>query len=135
MKKQTWMALVVCAACFTHAAPLNEREAGLVKARLVPAPKRVDLTDGPDVVLNDALAVTLACTKDGALAEKQVRETFKAWFGCRPKVTSAAPSDTVPKIAGAYRIVSTKGTLRIEAADAGVGSAAVGYGHGEEDLV
>ncbi|HHU15516.1 MAG: family 20 glycosylhydrolase [Kiritimatiellae bacterium] len=121
MRKQNWIIMAVCAcvAYASHAAPLNAREANIIKARLVPAPKRVDLTDGPDVVLNDALAVTLACTKDGALAEKQVRETFKAWFGCRPKVTSAAPSDTVPKIAGAYRIVSTKGTLRIEAADAG----------------
>ncbi|MGI6389633.1 MAG: hypothetical protein ACOX7Q_05460 [Kiritimatiellia bacterium] len=70
MRKQNWIIMAVCAcvAYASHAAPLNAREANIIKARLVPAPKRVDLTDGPDVVLNDALAVTLACAKDGALA-------------------------------------------------------------------
>ena len=119
MKKRSWMILVVCASCVTHAAPLNEREAGLVKARLVPAPKRVELGDGPEVVLDDALAVTLSCAKESDLARKQVRAMFKAWFGCRPQVSVAEPGDSAPKIADAYRIHASKGALRIDAADAG----------------
>jgi len=108
MKKRSWMILVVCASCVTHAAPLNEREAGLVKARLVPAPKRVELGDGPEVVLDDALAVTLSCAKESDLARKQVRAMFKAWFGCRPEVSVAAPGDAAPRLADAYRIAAER---------------------------
>ncbi|HRR32507.1 MAG TPA: family 20 glycosylhydrolase [Kiritimatiellia bacterium] len=121
MKKQRWTVMVVCAcvACVWSAAPLNGREAGLIKTRLVPAPQRVELSDGPEVVLDDTLTVALACAKEGDLAQKQVRAWFKAWFGCRPKVIVVESDDTVPQLADAYRISAAKGALRIEAADAG----------------
>ncbi|MDD2456625.1 MAG: hypothetical protein PHE10_09895, partial [Kiritimatiellae bacterium] len=54
MRKKQWIVMMVCAACLTHAAPLNEREAGIIKSRLAPAPQRVELGDGADVTL-DAL--------------------------------------------------------------------------------
>ncbi|MDD4623670.1 MAG: glycoside hydrolase family 20 zincin-like fold domain-containing protein, partial [Kiritimatiellae bacterium] len=119
MRKKQWIVMMVCAACLTHAAPLNEREAGIIKSRLAPAPQRVELGDGAAVTLDDKLAVTLACAKESDLAKKQVSAMFKAWFGSRPVVTLAAPGDTLPKVADAYRIEAANNALRIEAADAG----------------
>ena len=101
MSKRALIAIAFCAACVSDAAPLNEREASVIKSRLVPAPQSVALGDGPEVALDSALAVTLACAKEGALAERQVRALFKAWFGCKPKVAAAAPGDAAPRPADA----------------------------------
>lgn len=119
MKKKPWIILTVCAAGLLQAAPLNEKEAHIIKARLVPAPQLIELTDGPDVVLDDSLRISLACAKDGPLALKQTAETFKTWFGVKPKVKTVAVSDHTPQKADAYRIVAAKGALTVEAADAG----------------
>ena len=58
------LAVACCAAGLLQAAALNEKEARLVKARLVPAPQEMTLTDGPDVMLDGALSVSFACAKD-----------------------------------------------------------------------
>ncbi|MDD4017295.1 MAG: family 20 glycosylhydrolase [Kiritimatiellae bacterium] len=108
----------LCAAGMLQAAPLNEKEARIIKSRLTPAPQSVTLTDGPDVVLDKTLKVTLACAKDGPLAVKQTAETFAAWFGVKPDLR-AVTSDRAPQKADAYRMTASKGTLAIEAADAG----------------
>jgi hypothetical protein len=46
------------------AAPLDEKEAHIVKARLVPAPQSIELTDGPDVVFDSSHQRSLACATD-----------------------------------------------------------------------
>jgi N-acetyl-beta-hexosaminidase len=119
MKKSGWIVVAFCAVGMLHAAPLNEREARIVKMRLVPAPRSVELTDGPDVVIDGSLNVTLACAKDGPFALKQTAETLKAWFGVEPELKAAAVSDRVPQQPDAYRITTSRGALTIEAADAG----------------
>ena len=40
-----------------QAAPLNEKESRIIKARMVPAPQSINLTDGADVVLDKTLKV------------------------------------------------------------------------------
>jgi len=121
MKKQKWIILgaSICVTWMSYAAVLNEHEASLIKTRLVPAPQRVELGDGPEVVLDDALAVTLSCSRESEQALEHVNAMFKTGFGCRPKVAIAAPGDSVPQRADAYRINAVKGMLKIEAADAG----------------
>ena len=116
--KMMTLAVACCAAGLLQAAALNEKEARIVKARLVPAPRAVTLTDGPDVVFDGTLDVSFVCAKDEKAALKEVGALFKAWFGVAPKLT-AGTAGNVPQKADAYRITATKGTLAIEAADAG----------------
>ena len=118
MKKTQWVAMSVCAAGMLQAAPLNEKEAGIVKSRLVPAPQSVTLTEGPDVVIDGALRVSFACAKEEQSAAKEVGRLFKAWFGVAPDL-KPAKVECVPQKADAYRITATKGALAIEAADIG----------------
>ncbi|MDA3927068.1 MAG: family 20 glycosylhydrolase [Kiritimatiellae bacterium] len=110
--------LAFCACGILQAAPLNTKESHIIKARLVPAPQSISLTDGADVVMDKSIKITLACRKDETLAEKQIRKTFKAWFGFKPEIKIVKP-EHVEKKADAYRITAEKGTLAIEAADAG----------------
>lgn len=119
MRTARWMVAIICAAGTLQAAPLNEKEAQIVKARLVPAPQSIELTDGPDVVLDGSLTISLACAKEASLALKQTADTFKAWFGAKPGLKAVAGSERMPQKADAYRIVATQGALLIEAADAG----------------
>ncbi len=119
MKITKWMIVIICAARLLQAAPLNNKEARIVKARLVPAPQSIELTDGPDVVFDDSLKVSLACAKEAPLALKQTADTFKAWFGTKPELKAVTGSEGMPQGADAYRIVAAQDTLLIEAADAG----------------
>ena len=118
MKKTQWIVITVCAAGLLQAAPLNEKEARIIKARLVPAPQSITLTDGPDVVLDKTLNLTFACAKDNPNAAKEVSQLFKAWFGFSPTLTTK-DSAHAPQKADAYRITASQGTLTIEAADIG----------------
>ncbi len=113
------MMTVFCVAGLLQAAPLNEKESRIVKARLVPAPQSIELTDGPDVVFDGSLKVSLACAKEGPLALKQTADTFKAWFGIKPELKAVTGSEGMPLQADAYRIVAKQGALLIEAADVG----------------
>ena len=112
------LAVFCCAFGMLQAAPLNEKESRIIRARLVPAPQKVALTDGADVVLDKSLKVSLACAKDEALAAKQTRKSFKKWFGFSPEMKLIKPEYVADK-ADAYRITAVKGALTIEAADAG----------------
>lgn len=120
MMKGKWITLPVtcCVVGLLQAAPLNQKEERIIKSRLVPAPKSVSLTDGPDVVLDGTLGVTLACTKEGPAAAKEVRRLFKAWFGITPTLASGDASRPF-QTADAYRITANDKTLSIEAADLG----------------
>ena len=116
--KRVAITVACCLTGLLQAAPLNENESRIVKARLVPAPRSVALTDGPDVVLDGALGVTFACAKDQPDAAKAVALLFKEWFGLSPAL-KAGSSGRLPQKADAYRITAAKGTLAIEAADIG----------------
>lgn len=109
------MFITICAAGLLQAAPLNEKEARIVKARLVPAPQSIELSDGPDVVFDGSLEISLACAKEGPLALKQTADKFKAWFGTKPSLKAVAGSERMPQKADAYRIVAAQGALLIEA--------------------
>lgn len=113
------MMSMLCSISMLRAAPLNAKESRIIKARLVPAPQSIELGDSADVVLDDLLEFSLACAKEAPLALKQTADTFKAWFGTKPKLKAVTGSDSMPKKADAYRIVAKQGTLLIEAADAG----------------
>ncbi len=112
------LAAVCCMAGLLQAAPLNEKEARIVKSRLVPAPQSVSLTDGPDVVLDQSLSVTFACAKDGPAAAQEVGRLFKDWFGISPKLNPGSAA-SAPQPADAYRLAAKAKTLAIEAADLG----------------
>jgi len=116
--KRLTMAVACCLAGLLQATPLNEKEARIVKARLVPAPQSITLTDGSDVVLDKTLNVSFVCAKGDGPAAKEVAQLFKAWFGFLPKITSGG-SGRAPQKADAYRIAASKETLVIEAADIG----------------
>jgi len=111
-------AAACCVAGVLQAAPLNEKEAKIVKSRLIPAPRSIVLTDGPDVVLGGTVGVTLACAKDGPAASQEVGRLFKEWFGIAPKLASG-DAGRAPRPADAYRITASNGSLAIEAADLG----------------
>ncbi len=113
-----WMAGACCVVGVSRAAPLNEAESRLIKARLVPAPQTVTLTDGPDIVMDASLEVMFACARDQQVAAEQTAETFKAWFGVSPDLKPAKAAQ-VPQKPDAYRIIAARGSLTIEAADAG----------------
>lgn len=105
-------------AALAGAAPLNEKESRIIKARLVPMPQAAALTDGPDVVFDDALRVTFACATNHALAAREVGALFRAWFGISPAL-AAGDAARAPQTADAYRIAASQGRLTIEAADLG----------------
>ncbi len=117
-RKRMTLAAVCCVAGLLQAVPLNEKEAKIVKARLVPAPQSVALSDGPDVVLDTTIKVSFACAKDGPAAALEVGKLFKEWFGIAPKL-GAGDAGRAPQKADAYRLAASKGLLSIEAADLG----------------
>ena len=116
--KMLAMVIVCCTAGALRAAPLNEKEAKIIRARLVPAPQSVTLTDGPDVVVDGTLGVFFACAKDEQIAAKEVGQLFKAWFGVAPDL-KPVKSERMLQKSDAYRLTVSKGTLIIEAADIG----------------
>lgn len=113
-----WAIAAWCAGHLIHAASLNEAEARIIKARLVPAPQTIALMDGPDVVLDATLNLTLACDADERIAAEQTAKTFKDWFGHAPELKIVKPQHPLQK-PDAYRITAARGTLAIEAADPG----------------
>ena len=114
------MLLVCWVAGWVQAEPLEQGEARFLKARLVPAPQSVTLTDGPRVLLNGALRVSIACVTNGEAAVTETRRVFKEWFGHTPKIgLRHADADGLPQKPDAYRIEASGRTLLIEAADPG----------------
>ena len=117
-RKRMALAVACCMAGLLQAAPLNEKEAKIVRSRLVPAPQSMALTDGPDVVLDQTVSVSFACAKDESGAAKEVGRLFKEWFGIAPALTPLSAGRTTQQ-ADAYRLAASKGALSIEAADLG----------------
>ncbi|MDX9868758.1 MAG: glycoside hydrolase family 20 zincin-like fold domain-containing protein [Kiritimatiellia bacterium] len=114
------MLLVCWVAGLAQAGPLEQREERFLKARLVPAPQSVTFTDGPRVVLDGTLRVTIACATNGGSAVAETRRVFKEWFGHAPGIVPLpAGADGLPRKPDAYRIAASAGTLSIEAADSG----------------
>lgn len=117
-KKLVVFVVACCLAAVSQAAPLNDKEARIIRSRLVPAPRSLQLTDGPDVVLNATLRVTFACVQDEPAAAEEVGRLFQTWFGITPKLVSG-DAGRAPQVADAYRITASNNTLSIEAADVG----------------
>ena len=101
---------VVCAA------PLPGPETAAVKKRLLPMPKQVVFNDGPEVVLDGTLTLTIEWAEDDGKAKTLVGDLFRKSFGTQPNIV-VTKKDDVPKAAEAYRIKAAGKNVTISAAD------------------
>lgn len=97
--------------------PLNENEASLLKARLIPYPRKIEL-GSKDVVLNNDLKVEIriADKKDADQIEKEIAQKFSSWFKVNPKIHFTID----PKIVmdpESYRIHAQERSLILQAND------------------
>jgi len=98
------------------AAVLPEPETAILKKRLLPTPQHVVFNDGPEVVLDKSLTITIELAGGDNEAQAKTTTIFKRYFGAEPNVVVTTKND-VPKDAEAYRIRATGKSLTIAASD------------------
>ena len=121
MKRRMVIGIVFAMALsvWSAGAPLGKDEAQIVKSRLIPYPKQVELADGPVVKIDKALAVTVTLTNSVRGLEKRTAGLFKGYWGASPKLafkTDAALA--LPKDAYRFKVAAATG-LEIAATDEG----------------
>ena len=95
--------------------PLNAAETQILMACMVPQPRNASFTDGPEVIINDRLALTISLATAPEEHRKLVAGLFKEWFGATPALTLQQGSvSDIP--AEGYRFESSAaGGLKIAA--------------------
>ncbi len=111
------MTMALALGAWAEGQPLAKDEAQIIKSRLIPYPKQVDLADGPVIRIDKRLAVTITLTNTTDSLEKRAAELFKSCFGVTPLLTfKADPALSVAQ--DGYRFkASVAGGLSLEAAD------------------
>lgn len=97
------------------AAELPAPEVEVLKNRLVPTPKNIQFTDGPEVILDKSTTVVVELAKEDASAKANTAALFRRCFGAEPAV-SIAVKDTI-KEPDVYRVKAAGKTVTISAAD------------------
>ena len=121
MQTNTWTMLAgltaLAFAMRAAGAPLGKDEAQIVKSRLIPYPKQVELADGPVVKIDKALTVTITLTNGVRGLDKRTAGLFKGYWGAAPKVTFKTDASLViPKDGYRFKAAAATG-LEIAASD------------------
>ena len=98
------------------AAELPKPEADAAKKRLLPQPRQIVLSDGPEVVLDGTLTVNVELAENDATAKSIVAAIFERQFGTKPNIV-VTKNDNVPAAAESYRIRAAGKSLTLSAAD------------------
>lgn len=113
------MAIALALSALASGAPLGKDEAQIVKARMIPYPKQVELTDGPVVKIDRELTVTVTLKGEPGDLAKRVKALIKSYWGTAPKlVFKADASLAVPQDGYRFKASSATG-LEIASADGG----------------
>ncbi|GHT42359.1 hypothetical protein FACS189443_5290 [Planctomycetales bacterium] len=114
------IALILCTILlpgqFTTAEPLPVAEQNALMKQLLPQPKSVKLTNGPDVVLDKTLTLNIELGVEDTEAKNTAAAIFKRYFGTEPTI-NVTKKDGVPKEKEAYKISATEKTLTLSASD------------------
>jgi len=119
MKGVMGLALGLTLGVWAEGLPLGKDEAQIIKARLIPCPKLVTLTDGPVIRIDKHLAVAVTLQGEAGPLVKRTAGLFKTYFGAVPKLTFKAGASALITQDG-YRFKSAQASgLAIEASGEG----------------
>ncbi|MFA7173236.1 MAG: family 20 glycosylhydrolase [Kiritimatiellia bacterium] len=115
-----WICLMVAVSVCTSMAegqPMDKDEAQIIKARMIPYPQNVLITDGPVVVMDKRLAVKVTLKDELGTLDKQIRELYKSYFGVKPNLTVKRDTSINISKDGYQFNCSKQSGLSIEASD------------------